>query len=765
MKKPIPLSFLLIAILVGIAILVDYLRGVPPDVQATYVGSGKCAECHQSEFDRWHASPHDRAMDLANSETVLGDFDSARLTYQGVTSRMFREGDRYMIHTEGPDGEMDDFEVKYVFGFDPLQQYMVEFPDGRVQVLRVSWDTQKEEWFYHYPPDVRDEKLAPDDPLHWTGRMSNWQQMCAECHSTNLQKHFDIQSACYQTTFAEIDVSCETCHGPGSLHVQLAEAPSLFWDRYHGYGLPDLKSKNSKIEIESCAPCHSRRHRVAGDFRPGGELLDYFEPALLREGLYHADGQIQDEVYVYGSFLQSKMHAKGIRCTDCHDPHTTRLKYQGNQLCTSCHQHPSGKYDVPAHHHHRPGSSGAQCVACHMPETNYMIVDPRRDHSIRNPRPDLSVELGVPNACTQCHLEIENPNEDAPYADLLAAANAGDMAAKKIIDRIDRQMLAATEKWYGEPEEKHPHFAYAFDAARKRKMGAEEQLVGLLNQKDLPGIVRATAIDHLSELNTPSSRAAVIGQIGHPDPLVRGVSIRSLHQRGYSGKDLVEAVGPYLTDPVRMVRSSAVGVLAPHRQLLAPEMRIAFDRAAVEFTEGQRADADLAGSHYNLANFSLDAEKIGQAEAEYLQALKLDPAFFPARFNLGMLYSRTGKDEEAEAAFRTLVAQDPSAGLPRYRLGLILGRMKKFTEAEQSLLQAIEREPKNFDYHYALAILYLESGALEKSLNQARRLEALVPGVPATGELIRAIQREMKTTVRKKESGNGRIPSGQTDGE
>ena len=206
-------------------------------------------------------------------------------------------------------------------------------------------------------------------------------------------------------------------------------------------------------------------------------------------------------------------------------------------------------------------------------------------------------------------------------------------------------------------------------------------------------------------------------------------------------------------------------MLAPHGQLLSPEMRIAFDRAAVEFTEGQRADADLAGSHYNLANFSLDAEKIGQAETEYLQSLKLDPSFFPARFNLGMLYSRTGRDEEAASVFRTLVAHDPSAGLPRYCLGLILGRMKKFTEAEQSLLQAIEREPKNFDYHYALGILYLESGALEKSLNQAGRLEALVPGVPATGALIRTIQREMKATSLKKESGHARIPSDRTDGE
>jgi len=744
MKKTGLLILLAIVVLGVVGAAVDYLLALPHDLKTTYIGSGKCAECHKSQFDRWHSSPHDRAMDLATSETVLGDFEGASLTYQGVSSRMFRDGDRYMIQTEGPDGEMADFEVKYVFGFDPLQQYMVEFPDGRVQVLRVSWDTQKEQWFYHYPPDVRDERLAPDDPLHWTGRMSNWQQMCAECHSTNLQKNYDPQLACYKTTFSEIDVSCETCHGPGSLHVELAESHSLFWDRHYGYGLPNLKSKDAKIEIESCAPCHSRRHRIAADFRPGGELLDYFEPALLREGLYHADGQIQDEVYVYGSFLQSKMHAKGIRCTDCHDPHSTQLKYKGNRLCISCHQHPAGKYDVPAHHHHPPGSSGAQCVACHMPETHYMLVDPRRDHSIRNPRPDLSVALGVPNACTQCHLEIENRGEGPRYADLLAAANGGDVAAEKTINRINREMQAATEKWYGKPKEESPHYAYAFAAARKREEGAEEKLLALIDRKDISAIVRATAMDHLAEIDTPTSRAAVIQQIDHPDPLVRGVSIRNLHQRGYAATDLIQAVGSALSDPVRMVRTSAAVVLAPHRQQMSPEMRVAFDAAAAEFVTGQQADDDLAGAHYNLANFALDAGKTGRAEAEYQQALVLDPQFFPARFNLGMLYSRTGEDTKAEAAFRTLAAQDPAAGLPRYRLGLILGRMRKFTQAEQALTEAIEREPKNFDYLYALAILYLESGQLEKSLAQARQLQALMPGVPATRQLIQDIQQRMR---------------------
>ena len=311
----------------------------------------------------------------------------------------------------GPDGTLADFEVKYVFGVTPLQQYMVEFDRpadmpadeiSRVQVLRETWDTKRKKWFYQNPPDVL-EGLEPDDELHWTGVTQRWNTSCAECHSTNLQKNFDLASRTYHTTFSEIDVSCETCHGPGSLHVQLAKSPSLFWDRQRGYALPKLKGESNLAEIEACAPCHSFRSPIHGGYAAGARLHDFYATEVLRDQLYHPDGQILGEVYEYGSFTQSKMFHKNVRCSDCHDPHSLRLKHEGNQLCTSCHvAHPAGKYDSPAHHQHKVGSQGALCVECHMPATTYMDVDPRRDHSFRIPRPDLSIKVGTPNACVAC---------------------------------------------------------------------------------------------------------------------------------------------------------------------------------------------------------------------------------------------------------------------------------------------------------------------------------------------------------------------------
>jgi formate-dependent nitrite reductase cytochrome c552 subunit len=207
-------------------------------------------------------------------------------------------------------------------------------------------------------------------------------------------------------------VSCETCHGPASLHVDLARDRSLFWDRRFGKGLHAIRSVSNQPEIDTCAQCHSRQvAAVAEGYRPGEPIDDYYEMALLEEGLYHADGQIQDEVFDVGSFLQSKMHAKGVRCSDCHNPHSLKLKFEGNALCAQCHV--PAKYDTPAHHHHTMGTPGASCVECHMPATHYMVVDPRRDHSLRVPRPDLSVALGTPNACNNCHTK---PEESAAWA-------------------------------------------------------------------------------------------------------------------------------------------------------------------------------------------------------------------------------------------------------------------------------------------------------------------------------------------------------------
>ena len=451
----------------------------------TFVGGQACAGCHTAEFDAWKGSHHALAMQQATEATVLGDFTGAQFEHFGVTTTFFRDGDRFVVRTGGPDGALHDYPIAYAFGVYPLQQYLITMPGGRLQAFGIAWDSRPKEqsgqrWFHLYP----DQKLKPGDPLHWTGRDQTWNYQCAGCHSTNLQKNYDLSANTYATTWTDVDVSCEACHGPGSRHVAWAKAhaeggsnPSgtddnrkglTNWlkatDNGHWEMNPDTAiarrtEKLASTELETCAACHSRRKVIAKNSVTGEPYLDAYLPALLEPGLYHADGQMDGEVYEYGSFLQSRMHAAGVTCSNCHDPHTAKLRAEGNALCAQCHL--PEKFDVAAHHHHRPASAGAQCANCHMPTKNYMVVDARRDHSIRVPRPDLSISLGTANACTECHAD--------PSAQWAAETVAG---------------------WYPKGRQTTPHFGTALHAGRIGAGDAEEQLDRLILDRDQPAIAR-----------------------------------------------------------------------------------------------------------------------------------------------------------------------------------------------------------------------------------------------------------------------------------
>jgi len=776
-----------ILLVAGGLVAADWWICLPDDAVATYVGRGSCVDCHSQEVEAWTGSHHDLAMDLATPETVIGDFNDAELTHYGITSRMFRRDGKYMIHTEGPDGDMLDLEIKYVLGVDPLQQYMVEFDDklldegeiGRVQVLRVSWDTHRKRWFYLPPPDV-DEKLHPDDDLHWTGIAQRWNNMCADCHSTNLQKDFDSKTQTYHTTFSEIDVSCETCHGPGSLHVELAENRVLFWDRKRGFGLPALKDEDSSIEIHACAPCHSRRRVVSPHSRPGEDYYDFYANELLQAHTYHADGQILDEVYVYGSFLQSKMFHKGIRCTDCHDPHTARTKYQGNHICTTCHQHPAGKYDIVAHHRHETGSEGAQCVECHMPEATYMEVDPRRDHSLRIPRPDLSVRIGTPNACTRCHLEEGKLDPDraaqlGEYADWLLAARDGDEQVKAALARADAWCAEKFEEWYGEKEDADDHFAHAIAAARKGAPEAEGRLIELARDRLLPGIVRATCLMELGQFGSQEATHASLEGLEDPDPQVRMVAIANLI--ALPDETLVTQVAPLLTDPVRAVRAEAGRVMArvPDRPLSGTHRR-ALDAAIEEFRDGVLTSNDRAAAYLTLGVLHESRRQWNEAREAYETAIKVEPQVSGARTNLAALLDRdAGELEQRMATVQRMGSRDaegvagmaqrarakaarlrreelellardsslvPDSAALQYRYGLSLYLHDRLAEAEQALRKACELEPNTPDFVLGLALLYQKLGRYADAIDLVKRLIALRPDDPSYPRLLSDLRQQ-----------------------
>jgi predicted CXXCH cytochrome family protein len=688
---------------------------------ASYVGRSTCADCHKVQHSLWLGSDHDRAMELATETSVLADFNDTSFAHEGVTTRFFRRDGKFMVNTEGPDGEHHDYEVKYTFGVRPLQQYMVEFPDGRVQVLRESWDVANKKWFYVTPPDVTDERIAPGDPLHWTGIAQNWNTTCADCHSTNVHKNYNAASDTYKTTFNEIDVSCEECHGPGSVHVELARSKSPFWDRNVGYGLVSLKNKNVDTQLETCAKCHARRYQIHEGFRPGRPFLDHYEPVLLAHNLYHADGQILDEVYEYGSFVQSKMYANRVQCSDCHDPHSLKLKFSGNQLCTQCHI--PAKYDTPAHHHHPVDSAGAQCVECHMPSRLYMVIDERRDHSFRVPRPDLSVKLGTPNACNDCHTRA---------------------------DETFQWAADAVRKWYGDKRPDDPHWAPALAAGRSGADGGEGQLMQFIERKTTPAIVRATAIDLLANYPTMSSENARRAALRDGDPLVRLAGVRAVSAD--LAPVLVSELASRLTDSLRAVRLVAASRLAYLPQnYLGDVQRDAFKQALAEFRKSQQLSLDHAGGHLTVAALDRQSGRIDHAIDHLQAAIRLEPYMAGPRAELASLLHELGgndseirqlRQEEAELMERDAKLAPGNAEI-MYQLGLLRYLLGQYDEAQTALAAACDRAPQNYDYRMALALLHEKRYALsgdeaqfEAAVTVLKSLHEMQPRDPRAKEIL-----------------------------
>ena len=809
MSRNVVIAIILLCLIVaGGYLLADYYRETPDMAEASYVGRSSCIDCHQEQAELFHGSDHDLAMDLATDETVLADFEDQSIEHHGQKSKMFRDGEKFMVNTEGPDGEMTDFEVKYVFGVRPLQQYMVEIerpsdakPDevGRVQVLRISWDTSKQKWFHLDPPDVTD-KLEPDDPLHWTGITQNWNASCAACHSTDLKKNFNPLANNYHTTFSEIDVSCEACHGPGSYHVDLANRKSPFWDREQGFGLVKLKTESNLPQIETCAPCHSRRTAIANDFRPGCNFDDYFATQTVMDRVYHHDGQIRDEDYVYGSFIQSKMYHNGIKCSDCHDVHSTKVKFSDNQLCTSCHQHPAGKYDTQNHHHHEPGTPGASCVECHMPSTTYMLLDARRDHSLRVPRPDMSVSLGTPNACTGCHIDekklVDRKSEKplTQYLDWIMAAEEGDDVVKAELERVDRAMLEATEKWY--PAEQSPEKTKYYEQLAIGLSGREDSvpsLVGLANDPRVPNLFRASALTELRSDDGPESLAAAIKALDDPSAKVVAAALiridsevgRISERFQYSSdqnanlselKKVADAVSRKFNHPSRRVRIEAARVFTmfdPQTRLnfTTADQRGAFEKAMDELKKSLYVENDRASSHVMLGGIHEMVRDFERAKDNYRAAVTIEPNLAGPRSNLAALLEQDIRRRRSEMQqsqqqggiqarqLETMMKQmqrdaaqvdrlrfeehgllakdvERSVGLPNthglhFRFAMSSFIQRDMKSAEKHLLEAYQQQPTFPRYQMGLATYYLDvEQDAEAAMKYIKSLVELDPAHP-----------------------------------
>jgi predicted CXXCH cytochrome family protein len=721
--KSRPVLFALALAAVGALLLVlwraDVLRGAAPTAVAPqsstapasephpagYVGSQACAGCHADESKAWGGSQHAVAMEVADERTVLGDFNDVTFEHFGVTSRFFRKDGKFMVHTDGPDGQLADFEVSYTFGVYPLQQYLIGIGGGRIQALTIAWDSRPKEsggqrWFHLYP----NERIGHDDELHWTKRQQNWNYMCADCHTTDLRKNYDAATNTFDTRWSELSVGCEACHGPGSVHVKWAEAAAggakptgpnglsvHFLDRRSASWHIDpatgnavrSRARGDDAELDVCAQCHSRRGQFSDEYRPGEKLQDYYLPAVLTAGLYYPDGQQRDEVYNWGSFLSSRMYSKGVTCSDCHEPHGSKLRAPGNGVCAQCHL--ASKYDAPSHHFHEAGTAGAACASCHMKTETYMVIDPRHDHSFRIPRPDLTERLGVPNACNQCHQ-----------------------------DRSAGWAAAEIRKRYRSPKPGFQDFAEAFASADRGEPAASIALTQLVANLDESAIARASALDRLAQLGGDNALLSAEAGIKDANPLVRHAALGVFDTLPPGQR---REIAPLLSDPLRSVRMRSARTLAPlPERELGPADAAAFAKAADEYVAGERFNADRPENRTNLGGFYAERGRYMEAEAEFRAALALDPAFVPAWVNLADLMRLRQREPDAEALLRQGLERSPEDATLHHALGLSLVRQKKNAEALRELKRATELAPANarFAYVYGVARTELQKPAEPK---------------------------------------------------
>ena len=655
-------------------------------------------------------------MDHATEATVLGDFNNADFDYFGLRSRFFRKDGKFFVETDGPDGKLTEYEIKYTFGLDPLQQYLIEFPDGRLQALSIAWDARGKEiggqrWFHLYP----NEKINHTDALHWTQLNQNWNFMCGECHSTGIRKNYDPSTNRFNTTWAEMSVGCESCHGQGSNHVAWATAKKSMWpfgktddeamgllvrfterlnaawshERGTATASRSLAPATLRKEVETCGLCHARRGQISENWVPGRWLAETHTVSPLSRGLYHADGQMLDEVYNYGSFKQSKMFSAGVTCSDCHDPHSGKMRLSGDNVCLQCHS--TDKFSAPSHHHHAAVTPPLSCASCHMPVHTYMVVDPRHDHSFRVPRPDLSPRLGVPNACNDCHKD--KPTEWA---------------------------AAAIERWHGPERKGFQAYGAAFHAAWTNQPDAAASLASIAANSQNPGFARAGALGELNAYLSSDTVKIARANLSDPDPMVRIGALDMLD--GIPVQRLWSIAATALADPVSGVRIRAVSLLAGLSAALQPaEHRISFEKAAQEYIEAQRLNADRPEGRTALGSFFARQGQIANAETEYLAALRLSNQYVPAAINLADLYARQRQDDRGEAVLRKSLESDPNNAALRHALGLALVRSRRPQEALDELHRASDLQPDQARYAYVYAIALHSMGQVSDAIRQLEK--------------------------------------------
>jgi len=673
---------------------------IPPDdvVHAQYAGSQTCKECHAEAHAAWQNSHHGMAERNYDAAMDGEAFEPKRTLKHGKQeSETFLDADGLAkVLTLGKEGERRAYPVVRIIGHDPLRQFLIPAPGGRLQTCDVSWDPNKKELFDVYGEDER----LPGDWGSWTGQGMNWNAMCASCHNTRLRKNYVPRTNSYSTSMAEMSVGCESCHGPMKDHVEWQKSPPKGYDpKKKNIKDPSLVKQTKDQMLETCAACHARRGEITGDMVPGESFFDHYSLTVTDEtDIYHVDGQVRDENYVFSSFLSSRMHHAGVRCGDCHEPHSNKLILADNTLCMRCHTAPTAEYPkVPvinptAHSFHQEGSAGNDCKSCHMPQTTYMDRDPRRDHGFTIPDPLLTKQYGTPNACNRCHTD-----KDADWA------------------------LEWTDKWYG-AKMNRPTRKRAILIAKARR-GEPEARAGLIEMLKTEPIAtwQATAC-HLLErwVMDPEAAQALVGALNHESPLVREAALRSLiHQTRENNPQIRKAIEPLLEDPIRSVRVAAAWALVDTLDLNS--------KAGRELVHMLDHNADQPLGRMQLSQFAFLRGNTEAAIRQITKAIEWDPNSPPFHHDLAILRSMTGDIQGSIKALEEAVRLNPQEAEYHYKLGLAWSEAGNLRKCVSSLESSLKIDGSNSRAWYNLGLAYHSLQEPEKAIQSLLQAEATNP--------------------------------------
>ncbi len=665
------------------------------------ISNQQCISCHQQSHETWQKSDHAKAMAIADKNSVLANFNNVDVEHYGQKAHFFIKDNLYQV-TINYDEKLDTYPIKYTFGHFPLQQYLVETEKGRLQVLPFAWDSRTkadggQRWYHNYSH----EEIRPEDRLHWRQPLQNWNGMCADCHSDGLVRNYNKETNTFTSQFDNINVGCLSCHGDMSAHAKTSKpnkrniANDITSQKHPtGQWLRTVTDKTAKWQgtkrdnsfMDGCFACHSLRAPLTDGISANKPFLDQFTPQLPAAPNYHVDGQINEEVYVYGSFLQSKMYGKGVNCLDCHDKHTMKLKAEGNGLCLQCH---GGEvYNRKSHHQHQETSTGAQCVNCHMPTNRYMGVDDRRDHSFKIPRPDLSAQFNTPNACTQCH-----------------------------DDKSNQWASDNLEKWHGKPKAllKSKQFLMTLNSGQAINL---EDHLSIIADTKLDVISRASALQMLNLTTQMITIEILKPYLIHQEDLIRlsaasaalllTPEVRILH------------LSPLLTDKLKAIRVVAARSLVTSK--VAAKHQQVFNNAFRELIISNELTSWRGEGRANQAILALENGEAKKAEKALKAVIDIEPYFDVGYINLADLYRTQQRPAQVASVLAKGMKNLPKTGGLKYAYALHLVRTQQHDKALGFFEKATLLEPSSEQYLYAYILSLDGQGETVNALNKLQQL-------------------------------------------